>query len=199
MIAPTSPPACPACQTPGSVFRAGLVTRRKAKGTIQNWKCAQCGRRFIDPSAPRLRSGRRPDFELKERALTLRRRGLTFEKIGKALGFTKTRARILCCYAVNPEAPIPQRVGVRFEIFVRPTLLESLRDMYRAAQTGKSDDSLSLGAFIGELVEVAVIDYRSKARNLRGLFPLPKLPERTPTPLRISETHKLSDHDREQI
>ena len=106
----------------------------------------------------------------------------------------------MCCYTINPQEPIPQRVGVRFEICVRPRLLESLLAMYRATQSGKGDDKLAFSTYIAELIEAQVIDFRSRQKQIHEIFPLPRLPEPvTPPPQRITQTSRLSDHDREQI
>src|SRR5580692_6004851 len=132
MVAPTqSPPACPACRTPAHVFRAGLIERRKRRGPVQNWKCRRCKRRFLDPAAPRIRPGRQPNFRLKERVLALRKTGMTFQRIGETLHMSKARARVIATYTTNSEVVVEQRVAVRFEVFVKPSLLESLRQMYQ--------------------------------------------------------------------
>jgi transposase-like protein len=199
MVTEMDRPTCPACFSSRFVHRAGLIERRKRSGMIQNYRCSKCKRRFRDPAAPRIAFGKRPNLALKARALLLRRRGLTFARIGKALGFSKARARYLCCYAANPTAPAPMRVTARFEVCIRPSLLQSLQDMFRAANTGRTgEDTLSLSTFISEVVECQIIDFRAKQKNIRDLLPLSPAPV-PPIPPRLAYEHQLSPRDVEKM
>jgi transposase-like protein len=182
MVGPTqSPPACPACRTPAHVFRAGLIERRKRRGPVQNWKCGRCKRRFLDPAAPRIRPGRQPDFRLKERVLALRKTGMTFQRIGETLHMSKARARVIATYTTNSEVVVEQRVAVRFEVFVKPSLLESLRQMYQAANGGTMGANVqSVSAFASELLECAIIDFRAKQNAIRDFLPLSPLASESP-------------------
>jgi hypothetical protein len=159
------------------VFRQGYVERRKRKGKIQIWKCGRCKKRFMDPNAERIRPGKKPNLELKARALRLRQQGMTFQQIGEALKVSAGRARVVCTYAVNAEARIEQRVGVRFEVCINPRLVESLRSMFRASQNGKSvDDAQSLSSFVSELIEMQIADFRSKEKLVSAILPIAKTP-----------------------
>jgi DNA invertase Pin-like site-specific DNA recombinase len=113
---------------------------------------------------------------LKAKAHTLRAGGSTFSEIAAKLKIAKTSAFRLC-----GDQPITGH-GKVFKIRLRGVMVTSLINMWRAARC-----PVSLEHFIGELLEVAIIDWRS----CQGFFREPR-PRLTLTSEQIRKLRELA-------
>lgn len=91
--------------------------------------------------------------------MELRRRGMSFPQIARAMNISTAGAYRLCELQLIDQKQ-RTRCGGRFEVIVRPALIPSLAAMFEA-QGGHGPDCLSLAEFVGEIVESAIVDFRA--------------------------------------
>jgi hypothetical protein len=153
------------------VKRAGVV--RRLRDTVQVYKCTACSRTYNDPKSAKYVGQAREPLSRKEKAFQLRQEGLSYLQIGRTMGISQGRVRSLC-NATN-----------RFEISVRGCLLRDLSEMFSIAR-GSGPGQQSLEQFVGELVEIQIIDFRTRKISSKDLLPLGQIP----TPLIPVRTHR---------
>jgi transposase-like protein len=176
-------PPCPHCGKP-DVKLAGK-TVRSGGDRVQNYKCRGCRKSFIEPSRVIGRLGREPR---KEKAFRLREAGLSFPQIAREMNVSEARARQICNRKYL-EMGSPRATNL-FEVSVRACLLKDLSEMFSIAR-GSGPGQQSFESFCSELIECAVIDFRTRKIDRDtlplGLIPTPTIPVRTHRGL-LSET-----------
>jgi hypothetical protein len=152
-------PACPRCGRALAVHRAGWNERKS--DTVQAYRCLPkdggCGAWFLEPSREFVAPGRRANLRRIRSVLEKRRRGLTFSQIGKQLGISAARARVMAAY----RGPVPSgtKIGCRFEVVVSPHMILSLRGIFRDAMRRECESDAEMAEFLSERIDTDCASY----------------------------------------
>lgn len=130
------------------------IRKRDDGATLQAFYCSACKKTYIDPRL-RLPSGPPRNESGRARARALRKSGYTYKEISEKLGVS-----IHWAYALSNRNYLNDNFS-HFTVSVRPPLRRSLQEMY-VAQGGHGPNEFSLGQYISEIVENAIVDFRAR-------------------------------------